>query len=227
MRRPRNSPARSSNPLRDLFAERNRAAEMARARRRNDAVRVDPVRESIREDLPSLIDAKVGEQMDRLETKLVEGFKEMGQRVVEQSTIALTNQLEGRITQLEKISVLQTETINHLRDSSKAAEQKVSGVVNSIEKALSEAVPGFRLAPPSPNLPPQLAPPSAGDHNKELVKAQTRSVEDGRTPNTYCPKCTSANVRRATRAGMWEEFLRLFFIAPFRCRACRHKFYKF
>jgi len=46
-------------------------------------------------------------------------------------------------------------------------------------------------------------------------------------PNAYCPKCTSTNVRRASRTGMWEEFLRMFFIAPFRCRACRHKFYRF
>lgn len=214
MRRPRSSPSRASNPLRELLAERNRAAELARARRREPAPS---------DDLPSLIEDRVGEQMEKLESKLVEGFREMGKKVVEESTQALTSQLEGRISQLEKISVLQTETITHLRDSSKASEQKVSGVVNSIEKALGDAVPGFRLTPPS-HLPPQLTPAT---EKKELVKSQDRSVEDARVPNVYCPKCTSANVRRATRTGMWEEFLRLFFIAPFRCRACRHKFYRF
>jgi len=84
-------------------------------------------------------------------------------------------------------------------------------------------VPGFRLAPPS-HLPPQLQPVP---ERRELVRSQERSIEDGRVPNAYCPKCTSTNVRRASRTGMWEEFLRLFFIAPFRCRACRHKFYRF
>jgi len=214
MRRPRNSPARVSNPLRELLAERNRADELARVRQRERL---------IKDDLPSLIDQRVGEQMEKLETKLVEGFREMGQRVVEQSTEHLVSSLDGRITQLEQISLVQTETINRLRDSSKVSEQRVSGVVNSIEKALSDAVPGFRLAPPS-HLPPQLQPVP---NTRELVRSQDRSIEDGRVPNAYCPKCTSTNVRRASRTGMWEEFLRLFFIAPFRCRACRHKFYRF
>jgi hypothetical protein len=170
-----------------------------------------------------LIDERVGQQMDQLETKLVEGFRDMSQRVVEQSTQALTSALDGRLTQLEQIAVVQTETIDLLRDSSMISEQKVSGVVTSIEKALSNAIPGFRLAPPT-HLPQQLNQPP---ETKEIVKLQDRSVEDGRIPNLYCPKCTSTNVRRATRIGMWEEFLRLFFIAPFRCRACRHKFYRF
>jgi len=214
MRRTRNSPGRLSNPLRDLLAERNRAAELARLRQ---------LERSARENLPTLIDERVGEQMEKLESKLVEGFREMGRKVVEQGTEALTSSLDGRISQLEQISQVQTDNVNRLRDSSRIAEQKVSGVVNSIENALSEAVPGFRLSPPS-HLPPQLTPAT---ETGELVTAQDRSVEDLRIPNAYCPKCTSTNVRRATRTGMWEEFLRLFFIAPFRCRACRHKFYRF
>ena len=215
MRRPRNSPGRSANPLRDLLAERNRAADLARVRRRTP---------SLPDDLPSLIDHRVGEQMEKLETRLVEGFREMGQKVVEQSTQALSSQLEGRISQLEKISVSQTESITHLRDSSRESEQKVSSVVNSIERTLSDAVPGFRLPPPQSHLPPQFAP---APDPKALTKAEDRFVEDGRVPNAYCPKCTSSNVRRASRSGMWEEFLRLFFISPFRCRACWHKFYRF
>jgi ABC-type transporter Mla subunit MlaD len=203
-----------SNPLRDLLAERNRAAELARLRQ---------LERSARENLPTLIDERVGEQMEKLESKLVEGFREMGRKVVEQGTEALTSSLDGRISQLEQISQVQTDNVNRLRDSSRIAEQKVSGVVNSIENALSEAVPGFRLSPLS-HLPPQLTPAT---ETGELVTAQDRSVEDLRIPNAYCPKCTSTNVRRATRTGMWEEFLRLFFIAPFRCRACRHKFYRF
>jgi hypothetical protein len=214
MRRPRNPTGRLSNPLRELLSERNRAAELSRVRQRERGVA---------EDLPSLIDERVGQQMEKLETKLVEGFREMGQRVVQESTNVLTSSLDGRITQLEEISLLQTETINRLRDSSRDSEQKVSGVVNTIERALGDAVPGFRLAPPS-HLPPQLNPQT---DTRELVKSQDRSIEDSKLPNAYCPKCTSTHVRRASRSGVWEEFLRLFFIAPFRCRACRHKFYRF
>ncbi len=212
MRRPRNSSSRASNPLRELLAERSRTSDFGRGRRRD---------QEISGDLPSLIEERVGEHMEMLETKLVENFREMGQRVVEQSTQALTSQLDGRITQLEQISALQTETVDRLRDSSKISSQKVSGVVNRIEQALGEAVPGFQLPPPAyPS--PEVIPPT-----HQLVPAEDRSLEDGRVPNVYCPKCTSKNVRRSARSGMWEEFLRLFFISPFRCRACRHKFYRF
>jgi hypothetical protein len=108
----------------------------------------------------------------------------------------------------------------NLRDSSRVAEQKVSSVVNSIEKTLSDAVPGFRLEA-SQYPQPQI------ESNTEVIKADPRDLEELKGKHGFCPNCTSTNVRRAYRQGLWEEFLRLFFIAPFRCRACRHKFYRF
>src|SRR6185312_15902775 len=214
MRRPRNPSGRLSNPLRDALSERNRSPEPSRVR---------PRERNERGDLSSIIDEQVGEQIEKLENKLVDSFREMGQRVVDQSTEALTNQLDGRISQLEEISAIQTETINQLRDTSRNAEQRVSGVVNNIERALGDAVPGFKLDPPA-HLPHQITQAE----ERRLMKAPSRAViEDGKVPSLYCPKCTSTAIRRATRSGIWEEFLRLFFIAPFRCRACRHKFYRF
>jgi hypothetical protein len=214
MRRPRNPSGRLSNPLRDALNERNRAGEPARARQRE---------RNERDDLSSIIDEQVGEHIEKLENKLVDSFREMGKRVVDQSTEALTSQLDGRISQLEEMSAIQTETINQLRDTSRNAEQRVSGVVNNIERALGDAMPGFKLDPPA-HLPHQITQAE----ERKLIKAPSRSViEDGKYPNLYCPKCTSTAIRRATRSGIWEEFLRLFFIAPFRCRSCRHKFYRF
>lgn len=193
------------------MTERTRAAELARVRQRERAEL---------ENLPALIDERVGEHIEKLETKLVDSFKDMGQRVVEESTQALTSQLDGRISQLEEVSALQTETIHEMRDSSRIAEEKISGVAATIERALGDAVPGFRLAPPS-HLPSQLnAPQLSGE-----VKAE-RSYEESKD-GKFCPKCTSKAVRRANRSGVLEEILRWFFIAPYRCRACRHKFYRF
>ncbi|HVW11788.1 MAG TPA: hypothetical protein VHC90_24570 [Bryobacteraceae bacterium] len=203
-----------SNSLRDVMNARNRGGDAPRPRQRDRGER---------DQLSSMIDEQVGEQIEKLENKLVDSFREMGQRVVDQSTEALNTQLDDRIAQLEEISAIQTETINQLRDTSRTAEQRVSGVVNSIERALGDAVPGFKLEPPA-HLQHQITE----SEERRLVKAPTRAViEDGKIPSLFCPKCTSTSVRRATRSGIWEEFLRLFFIAPFRCRACRHKFYRF
>jgi hypothetical protein len=210
-RNQRNSLSRRTNPLRDMVADQKRAAEAARARERA---------QQLKAELPSLIDDQVGEHIQKLETKLLKDFKRMGQRAIEESTAVLNEQLSDRIETLEQISSIQSRTIVNLRDSSKAAEQKVSSVVNSIEKTLSDAVPGFRLEAS------QFAQPQI-EAQTELIRADALELEDVKGKYGFCPNCTSTNVRRAYRKGLWEEFLRLFFIAPFRCRACRHKFYRF
>lgn len=203
---------RRPNPLRDLVAEKNRAAEIARGRKRA---------ETLGSELPSMIQDHVGEHIQKLETKLLLDFKAMGQRAIDESTNVLNEQFNDRLETLEQISALQSRTIVNLRDSSKIADEKVSTVVNSIEKTLADAVPGFKLEPSA------FSSPLLDAMSTDVVKSAPREVEGTRGQYGYCPKCTSTNVRRANRSGIWEEFLRLFFIAPFRCRACRHKFYKF
>jgi len=195
-----------------MVADQRRAAEAAKTRDRA---------EKLKANLPSLIEDQVGEQIQKLETKLLQDFKQMGQKAIEESTAVLNEQLNERIETLEQISSLQSRTIVNLRDSSKVAEQKVSSVVNSIEKTLAGAVPGFRLEA-SQYPVPQI------ESRTEVIKADPHEIHglNGKY-GFFCPNCTSTNIRRANRSGMWEEFLRLFFIAPFRCRACRRKFYRF
>jgi hypothetical protein len=219
-RNSRNILGRRPNPLRELVADQRKNAENLRTLARA---------EQLQEALPAIIENQVGEHMQKLEDKLLQDFKDIGKRAVEESTAALNQQLHGRIESLEKISALQSKTLVNLRDSSRVAEQKVSTVVNSIERALSTAVPGFQLEPPAhppsapyePAVAPQLEP------GTEVVKLDSREIDEPPGKYGHCPSCTSPNIRRAYRHGLWDELLRLFFIAPFRCRACRHKFYRF
>jgi hypothetical protein len=211
-RNQRSIPGRKSNPLRELMLDKQRSAEVARTRKRT---------EKFKSDLPNLIEDQVGEHMQKLESKLLNDFKQMGEKAIEQSAAVLNEQLNERIETLEQISSIQSRTITNLRDSSKIADQKVSSVVHSIEKTLAEAVPGFRLEASQYAASPQIEAPT------ELVRTDPLDIEELKGKYGFCPNCTSTKVRRAYRHGIWEEFLRLFFIAPFRCRACRHKFYRF
>jgi transcriptional regulator len=213
MRRPRHIPGRRPNPLRDLMNEQLRSHETARSIQRA---------EQLRAELPAMIESQVGEQIQKLEDKLVKEFQEMGQKVVEESTTIIHEQLNERIETLEQISAMQSTTLGNLRDSSREAEAKVSTVVNSIEKTLSNAVPGGFQLEPSAYAQPMVTAPVTG-----LVKAESAEVEDMKSKYGFCPYCTSTNIRRSNRSGWMEELLRLFFIAPFRCRACRKKFYRF
>jgi hypothetical protein len=210
-RNQRNTPGRRVNPLRELVTDQKRTAEAARVRERA---------EQLKANLPSLIEDQVGEHIQKLETKLLKDFRQMGQKAIDESTAVLNEQLNERIDTLEQISSIQSRTITNLRDSSKAADQKVSSVVNSIERTLSDAVPGFRLEASQYALPEI-------ESRTDVIRADPRELEELKGKYGFCPNCTSTNVRRAYRHGLWEEFLRLFFIAPFRCRACRHKFYRF
>jgi hypothetical protein len=204
--------------------EKQRGAEMVRERVRA---------EQLAAELPAIIESQVGSQMQKLEDKLVSEFKELGQRAVEQSTNALTEQLNSRLETLEKVSAVQSTTLKSLHDSSKMAYDKVEQVVDSIESTLAGAVPGFQLEPLSkPAVPPtylhpqfQLEAPKQVAPREDAEEAAELEADLGRV--RFCPACTSTNIRRTNRKGIFEEFLRLFFIAPFRCRACRHKFYKF
>jgi formate dehydrogenase maturation protein FdhE len=179
--------------------------------------------ENLTARIPSLIEDHVEEQFDRLESKLISDFRELGQHVIEESTAAITNQLGERIDTLEKISAIQGETLTNLQHATRVTEARVHLAVDSIEQTLSGAVPGGFQLQKSANVLHAL--PNVTEE-AEVVKADHREMEDTEGKG-YCPKCTSSNVRRAQRSGLFEEFLRLFFIAPFRCRACRHKFYKF
>lgn len=275
-RRPRNLPAARPNPLRDLVAQKHRAAEAIKERRR--------VRD-LKSELPSIIQDRVGEHIQKLESKLLSEVKELSQRTIEQSAAAISNQLNGRIETLEKVSQMQTETLENLRDSSQIAERKVGDIVTQIERSLANAVPGFALDPPrspaselpQPGLPYhhqdpgrshallspepvtalhaidppimlQMPPMPVGERLKftsvalltdgvhpqfqpeppaEIVAADPLELEEVIERHGFCPNCTSLDVRRANRKGIFESFLRLFSIAPFRCRACRHKFYRF
>src|ERR1019366_8375579 len=129
-RNQRMPPGRRPNPLRDLVAEKQRSAAIARERARA---------EQLKSDLPSIITEQVGEHMQKLENKLLRNFESLGQRAIEESTSVLNETLNGRIETLEKVSAIQTKTLVNLRDSSRIAEQKVSSVVDSIEKTLSGA----------------------------------------------------------------------------------------
>jgi hypothetical protein len=203
-------PGRRVNPLREIAAGQRRALEVGRDRERA---------ERLTHQLPSLIEDRVGEHIQKLESKLLKDFQQIGRKAMDESAALLNEQLGDRIATLEQISSIQSRTITNLRDSSKAADHKVASVVTSIEQTLSGAVPGFRLE----------APKYAQPQLEQSAVAHERVEDDGedRGESGFCPKCTSTNIRRANRHGLWEEVLRLFFLAPYRCRACRHKFYRF
>jgi ribosomal protein L37AE/L43A/uncharacterized coiled-coil protein SlyX len=218
----KNTPGRRYNPLRDMVSAQNRRAESVRPNERAEletAQRLERA-EKLKAELPSIIEDQVGEHIQKLENKLLKDFQRMGKQALDESAAVLSDQLNHRIDTLEQISSLQSRTISSLRDSSKIADQKVSSVVSSIERTLAAAVPGFQLEPPA-------YPTPELESCTQLIKADPRDIEEVKGKNGFCPKCTSTDVRRAYRKGLWEEFLRLFFIAPFRCRACRHKFYRF
>jgi len=220
-RTPKNS--RRVNPLRNLVAEKQRANQLARSRQRV---------EQLTTDLPALIHDQVGEHMQKLQDKLITDFRDMGQRAIQVSTSALNDQLNERIGTLEQVSALQTNTLGKLRESSAVAEKRVSHAVDSIEKSLSAAVPGgFKLEPSQYAGQPQIgyghpqfqpAPPPL-----QLARIDPEEVAEAEGKYGFCPNCTSTKIRRSNRQGLVDHVLRFFFVAPFRCKACRHKFYKF
>ena len=57
---------------------------------------------------------------------------------------------------------------------------------------------------------------------------QFETEDDDRPEETRhgCPKCGSADVRRARSEGFAAAFLQMFGRWPFRCRSCRARFFR-
>jgi predicted nucleic acid-binding Zn ribbon protein len=53
--------------------------------------------------------------------------------------------------------------------------------------------------------------------------ARTPAREIFQMPQPVCPKCSSEYVKRASRDG-FERLMSLFYIYPFRCKPCAHRF---
>jgi hypothetical protein len=43
-------------------------------------------------------------------------------------------------------------------------------------------------------------------------------------PQPVCPRCSTEYVKRVSRVGVGERFVSLFYIYPFRCQLCGHRF---
>jgi hypothetical protein len=158
--------------------------------------------EKLQAELPVLVEEQVIEEIQKLEDRLVLDFTRSRKDAIERSGAALNAGLNHRISHLEQISSQQAQTIGNLRDSSERVARKIGSVVLTMENTLSHSAPG------------------------ELLNPDTE--EPGAKPvKGLCPKCASPRIRRSHRRGVWDEFLRLFFLAPFRCSRCRHQFYRF
>jgi predicted Zn-ribbon and HTH transcriptional regulator len=170
-------------------------------------------------DLNSLIEQQVGRRFEQLESRLIRDLQVLGDKAVEESARALNQQLGQRLHALEGASSFHSAALASIGSATRKAEQDVKSAVTHIEQTLSEAGPGFQLDPPS--------------HSRRLTERRALVKEDCAPenentgyPSVYCPRCTSTHIRRANRANAFEHFLRLFSIAPFRCRACRYRFYR-
>ena len=80
----------------------------------------------------------LAEHFQKLEDRLLKDFQEMGQKAIEESTAAISDQLNERIETLEEISALQSETITHLRDTSIMADRKVTSMLGRLKFTRSE-----------------------------------------------------------------------------------------
>jgi uncharacterized protein with PIN domain len=63
-----------------------------------------------------------------------------------------------------------------------------------------------------------------GSASQGLQLLTSRTPPDPKQPR--CPRCKSYDVRRSMRRSFIDVVLELMELAPYRCRSCRHLFYK-
>ena len=173
----------------------------------NIDVQTVPLSEAQKEfAIRSLIEQQVGRQFAQFEIELLKNFQRVTEHIAQENARALADQMENRLRMLESISAGQSAILARL------------------------SVPGQLAGAPLD--PPATQVAAAEDQSMSDSSGMTPSMDDpGRVnaveyPFLHCPRCTSRHIRRASRANFLEQSMRLFGLAPFRCRSCRHKFYR-
>jgi hypothetical protein len=154
----------------------------------------------------SLVEQQVGRQFAQFEIELLKNFQRVTEHIAQENARALADQLENRILMLESISARQAALLARLSAPGQLAGSPASSPES--QSATSED---------------KTMPDSAGVAFGPDERARLTAVE---YPSLHCPRCTSRHIRRATRTNFLEQSMRLFGLAPFRCRSCRHKFYR-
>jgi hypothetical protein len=154
----------------------------------------------------SLIEQQVGRQFAQFEIELLKNFQRVTEHIAQENARALADQVESRLQILESISAGQSALLARLsvpgQLAGAPAESPSSRGAKSEDQRLSD---------------------SAGVASAMDDPGRTNAVEYS---SLHCPRCTSRHIRRASRANFLEQSMRLFGVAPFRCRSCRHKFYR-
>jgi hypothetical protein len=147
----------------------------------------------------SLVEQQVGRQFQQFEIELLQNFQRITEHIARENARALAQHFENRIQTLESISARQSAVLARLSAPGQLAWAPAPGA--------AEVEAGTR--PDSADAAAEPGRPSAIEY-----------------PSLHCPRCTSRHIRRASRANFFEQLLRVLGFAPFRCRSCRHKFYR-
>jgi hypothetical protein len=99
----------------------------------------------------------------------------------------------------------------------------LSGQLEESKRMVEELQSEQRRLVNAAELKPQLQ--ASQETIKELEAEQQRLGSEGdiQMPQPICPKCSSDYVERVSRIG-FERLISLFYIYPFRCQPCGHRF---
>jgi hypothetical protein len=149
----------------------------------------------------SLIEQQVGRQFAQFEIELLKNFQRVTEHIAQENARALADQMENRLRMLETISAGQSALLARLSVPGQLAGAPVDATAAPVAAAEDQ---------------------TASDSDTD-DPGRVNAVE---YPSLHCPRCTSRHIRRASRANLLEQSMRIFGLAPFRCRSCRHKFYR-
>jgi hypothetical protein len=164
-----------------------------------EAVRLSGVQQEF--GIRSLVEQQVGRHFEQFEIALLKNFQRVTEHIAQENARALADQLESRLQMLESISARQSAILARLSAPGQLAGAPMAATTREAEDQ----------------------PEPAGGISGPDEPSRSNVVE---YPSLHCPRCTSRHIRRASRTNFFEQCMRLLGMAPFRCRSCRHKFYR-
>ena len=175
---------------------------------------------------------EVADRNVQLESDLDESRQQIDKLVVKNNellgmTSSLSSKLAARERTLEELQTIQDrlpgiESDNQrLRSANQELQQEIANLKTQLattESGFNEAVTQARE---TTGYDTKLQT-EVSELNHQLQAGQ-ETIKEPEQQSLVCPKCSSDHVKRVSRIGH-ERLISLFYIYPFRCEACRHRF---
>lgn len=179
----------------------------------------------IEEEIQRQLDKHVEALEERLSREFTPDLARRTSAALEQSTVAIEEQLDGRISRLERHTATQLRELSRAQESAETTHRQLATLSSALENTFGLTLPEAPAAVRGPMW--QLPEPESA--KKYLAPADEAPPPARPIPRSKaaCPNCNAHLLAPSRVEGTLEALLAFVLVKPVRCHRCLRRFLRF